>query len=75
MTIQELALQGKHNMFNSMAAAMAARVFEVKDTIIRQSMLIFRIILKHRLEQVLTVHGIDFINDSVQQMLMLVGML
>ena len=63
MTIQELALQGKHNMFNSMAAAMAARVFEVKDTIIRQSMLDFQNI-EHRLEQVLTVHGIDFINDS-----------
>ena len=63
MTIQELALQGKHNMFNSMAAAMAARVFEVKDEVIRQSMLDFQNI-EHRLEQVLTVHGIDFINDS-----------
>jgi UDP-N-acetylmuramoylalanine--D-glutamate ligase len=63
MTIQELALQGKHNMFNSMAAAMAARVFEVKDAVIRQSMLDFQNI-EHRLEQVLTVHGIDFINDS-----------
>ena len=63
MTIQELALQGKHNMFNSMAAAMAARVFEVKDTVIRQSMLDFQNV-EHRLEHVLTVHGIDFINDS-----------
>ncbi len=63
MTIQELALQGKHNMFNSMAAAMAARVFEVKDVLIRQSMLDFQNV-EHRLEYVLTVHGIDFINDS-----------
>ena len=63
MTIQELALQGKHNVFNSMAAAMAARVFEVKDTVIRQSMLDFQSV-EHRLEYVLTVHGIDFINDS-----------
>ena len=63
MTIQELALQGKHNMFNSMAAAMAARVFEVKDSVIRQSMIDFKNI-EHRLEYVLTVHGIDFINDS-----------
>jgi UDP-N-acetylmuramoylalanine--D-glutamate ligase len=63
MTIQELALQGKHNMFNSMAAAMAARVFEVKDSVIRQSMLDFQNV-EHRLEYVLTVHGIDFINDS-----------
>ena len=63
MTIQELALQGKHNMFNSMAAAMAARVFEVKDVVIRQSMIDFQNV-EHRLEHVLTVHGIDFINDS-----------
>ena len=63
MTIQELALQGKHNMFNSMAAAMAARVFEVKDVVNRQSMLDFQNV-EHRLEYVLTVHGIDFINDS-----------
>ena len=63
MTIQELALQGKHNIFNSMAAAMAARVFEVKDSVIRQSMIDFQN-LEHRLEHVLTVHGIDFINDS-----------
>ena len=63
MTIQELALQGKHNIFNSMAASIAARVFEVKDSVIRQSMIDFQS-LEHRLEHVLTVHGIDFINDS-----------
>jgi len=63
MTIQELALQGKHNIFNSMAAAIAARVFEVKDSVIRQSMIDFQNV-EHRLEYVLTVHGIDFINDS-----------
>ncbi len=63
MTMQELALQGKHNIFNSMAAAMAARVFEVKDTVIRQAMIDFQNV-EHRLEHVLTLHGIDFINDS-----------
>ena len=63
MTIQELALQGKHNIFNSMAASIAARVFEVEDSVIRQSMIDFQS-LEHRLEHVLTVHGIDFINDS-----------
>lgn len=63
MTMQELALQGKHNMFNSMAAAMAARVFEVKDSVIRQAMIDFQNV-EHRLEYVITVHGIDFINDS-----------
>jgi len=63
MIMQELALQGKHNIFNSMAAAIAGRVFEVKDSVIRQSMIDFQN-LEHRLEYVLTVHGIDFINDS-----------
>ena len=63
MTIQELALQGKHNMFNTMAAAIAARVFEVQDSVIRQSMLDFKNV-EHRLEFVLTINGIDFINDS-----------
>jgi UDP-N-acetylmuramoylalanine--D-glutamate ligase len=63
MTMQELALQGKHNIFNSMAAAMAARVFEVKDSVIRQAMIDFQNV-EHRLEYVITLHGIDFINDS-----------
>ena len=63
MTIQELALQGKHNIYNSMAAAIAGRILDVKNNIIRQSMLDFQNI-EHRLEYVLTVHGIDFINDS-----------
>jgi len=63
MTIQELALQGKHNTFNSMAAAMVARVFDVSDTIIRQSLIDFENV-EHRLEYVLTVNGVDFINDS-----------
>ncbi len=63
MTIQDLALQGRHNIFNSMAAAMAARVFEVKDAVIRKSMIDFQNV-EHRLEYVLTVHGVDFINDS-----------
>jgi len=63
MTIQELALQGKHNIYNSMAAAIATRILDVKNDIIRQSMLDFQNI-EHRLEYVLSVHGIDFINDS-----------
>lgn len=63
MTIHELGLQGKQNVYNSMAAAIAARIFEVKDSVIKQSMIDFKS-LEHRLEYVLTVHGIDFINDS-----------
>ena len=63
MTIEKLALKGTHNIFNSMAAAMAARVFEISDDIIRKSLIDFENI-EHRLEYVITVHGIDFINDS-----------
>ena len=63
MTINKLALKGSHNIFNSMAAAMAARVFEVSDDVIRKSLIDFENI-EHRLEYVLTVHGVDFINDS-----------
>lgn len=63
MTIQELALQGKHNVYNSMAAAVASRVLDVKDFIIRQSLLDFQNV-EHRLEHVINVHGIEFINDS-----------
>ena len=63
MTIQELALQGKHNVYNSMAAAVASRVLEVEDFITRQSLLDFQNV-EHRLEHVINVHGIEFINDS-----------
>ncbi len=63
MTINKLSLIGTHNIFNSMAAAMAARVFEVSDDVIRESLIDFENI-EHRLEYVLTVHGVDFINDS-----------
>lgn len=63
MTIQELALQGKHNVYNSMAAAVATRVLEVKDFITRQSLIDFKNV-EHRLEHVINVHGIEFINDS-----------
>ena len=45
-----------------MAAAVATRVLEVKDSIIRQSLLDFQNV-EHRLEHVINVHGIEFIND------------
>tara|TARA_B100000902_G_scaffold399820_1_gene472763 strand:- start:6966 stop:8282 length:1317 start_codon:yes stop_codon:yes gene_type:complete len=63
MTIQELGLQGKHNIYNSMAASIATRVLDVKDFIIRQSLQDFKNV-EHRLEHVINVHGIEFINDS-----------
>ncbi|MCW8941012.1 MAG: UDP-N-acetylmuramoyl-L-alanine--D-glutamate ligase, partial [Flavobacteriales bacterium] len=57
MTLQALALQGKHNLYNSMASGIAGRVLELKKEIIRESLSDFQTI-EHRLEPVLTVHGI-----------------
>ena len=63
MSIYELALKGKHNVYNSMAAAVASRVLEIKNETVRQSLVSFKGI-EHRLEHVARVDGIDFINDS-----------
>jgi len=61
--IEQLALQGKHNIYNSMAAAISARILEISDEILKESLSNFDNI-EHRLEFVASVHGIDFINDS-----------
>lgn len=63
MSIHDLALQGKHNSYNSMAAGIAARVLEIRKEIIRESLSDFQNV-EHRLEFVARVHGIEFINDS-----------
>ena len=63
MTIQELALQGKHNLYNSMAAGIAGKVLELKKDVIRESLTDFQNV-EHRLEEVGKVHGITFVNDS-----------
>lgn len=63
MTIEQLALQGKHNVYNSMAAAMAARIVDVRKDIIRESLQDFQGV-EHRLEFVASINGIEFINDS-----------
>jgi UDP-N-acetylmuramoylalanine--D-glutamate ligase len=63
MTIQELALQGKHNIYNSMAAGVTGKLVEMRKEAIRESLSDFHNI-DHRLEVVGNVHGIEFINDS-----------
>ncbi len=63
MTIEELALQGKHNVYNSMAASLATRIVDVRKEIIRESLQDFQNI-EHRLEFVASINGIEFINDS-----------
>jgi len=63
MSIIELALKGKHNAYNSMAAGIAARVLDIRKDIVRESLSDFQNV-EHRLEHVALVHGIEFINDS-----------
>jgi UDP-N-acetylmuramoylalanine--D-glutamate ligase len=63
MSIHQLAQQGKHNLFNSMAAGVAARVLDIRKEIIRESLSDFQNV-EHRLEEVTKIHGINFINDS-----------
>ena len=59
----ELALKGKHNVLNSMAATIAANVVGIRKDIIRESLKSFQGV-EHRLQYVATVRGIRFINDS-----------
>lgn len=63
MSIFDLSLQGKHNAQNSMAAGIAARVLDIRKETIRESLSDFQGV-EHRLEPVIKVHGIEFINDS-----------
>jgi len=63
MSINELALQGKHNIYNSMASGIVAKVLELRNETIRESMGSFKNI-EHRLEFVAKISGITFINDS-----------
>ena len=61
--LNELALGGRHNIYNSMAAALAAKATGIKNEIIRSSLKSFTPI-EHRLEPVLSVGGVLYINDS-----------
>jgi len=61
--INELALQGKHNVYNSMAAALAGQVMNIRNEVIRESLISFKGV-EHRLEQVGSIRGVLYINDS-----------
>ena len=63
MSIHELALKGKHNTQNSLAAGIAGRLVEIRKSIVRESLEDFENV-EHRLEFVAKVNGIEFINDS-----------
>jgi len=59
----ELALKGRHNLYNSMAAALAARLLGVSDDSLHQSLMTFASV-EHRLEPVVVYKDREFINDS-----------
>ena len=61
--LKELALGGRHNVYNSMAAALAAKAAGIDNAVIRESLRTFKAI-EHRLEPVLSVGGVLYINDS-----------
>jgi len=63
MSILDIALQGNHNTYNSMAAGISGMAVNIRNEKIRESLADFKGV-DHRLERFLKVHGIDFINDS-----------
>jgi UDP-N-acetylmuramoylalanine--D-glutamate ligase len=63
MSVNDLSLKGKHNIYNSMAAGITGRVLQLRKEIIRESLMDFKGV-EHRLERFIKVHGIEFINDS-----------
>ena len=60
---EELALKGRHNVLNSMAATIAANVLKIRKDVIRESLMTFKGV-EHRLQYVATIKGVRYINDS-----------
>ena len=63
MFVNELSLQGKHNIYNSMAAAITGKVLKISNNVLRESLSSFKGV-EHRLENVLKVKNVLYINDS-----------
>jgi len=63
MSIYDFALKGKHNQYNTMAAGIAAATIGLRKDKIREAIESFAS-LEHRMEHVLNVRGVEFINDS-----------
>ncbi|MGG9970353.1 UDP-N-acetylmuramoyl-L-alanine--D-glutamate ligase [Ferruginibacter sp. SUN002] len=63
MNISDFALKGKHNQYNSMAASLAATAVDIRKEKIREALQTFES-LEHRMEPVVTIKGVEFINDS-----------
>lgn len=63
MEQEDLSLRGKHNMYNSLAAGISAKLAGVRNEVVRQSLGDFEGV-EHRLEKVARVRGVEYINDS-----------
>ena len=63
MPISTLAVKGKHNVKNTMAATMAAQLLQIRKEAIKESLSNFEGV-EHRLENVAKVKGVEYINDS-----------
>jgi UDP-N-acetylmuramoylalanine--D-glutamate ligase len=63
MPVNDLSLKGRHNIYNSMAAGIAGRVLEIRKEFIRMALTTFPGV-EHRLEKVLKIRDVEYINDS-----------
>lgn len=63
METQYIALEGKHNMKNAMAATSVAKLMQIRKQTIRESLSNFQGV-EHRLEKVLKIQNVQYINDS-----------
>lgn len=63
MSVFDFALKGKHNQYNTMAACVAAGTMDIRKNKIREAVQTFQS-LEHRMESVVTIRGVEFINDS-----------
>ena len=63
MAINDIALEGKHNIKNAMASTAVAQLLNIRKQTIRESLTNFQGV-EHRLEKVLKIQGVQYINDS-----------
>jgi len=63
MNIEELSLQGKHNVYNNMASGLVAKAQELRNQTMKESMGSY-VNIEHRLEHVACIGGVNYINDS-----------
>ena len=63
MDTESIALEGKHNIKNAMAATSVAKLMKIRNATIRESLSSFQGV-EHRLEKVLKIQNVEYINDS-----------